>query len=331
MPAPVRLASSQMLVSSLDPKSQDQHSSPLATPLTSANCLQRDSPGNHTAMSHSIIPAELQLDKQELHDFVDETSKWPMEDKDDVTKYTTVFWYCCQPLIALGHMSLGECEELYLQGFHPDVRARFPPDFKQEMRDILQSPLPQAAHSSEILPAPSSPARTPPPPTPETPTSSTDFVASAPALSAAPAPAPSPVSDLVAPPPSLGRPKGPRHALATPTPPTSAVPAIRRSFSVSPLPPACNVSPPPPAPKHPTLVPPPPPVCKVSVTDCPAYFIFSFLFRLSRTVSVRDSGPLCPLLLTYRWTDLAFSRDFHTFPYASLSLHDLLWSSPAFW
>jgi len=31
-----------------------------------------------------------------------------------------------------------------------------------------------------------------------------------------------------------------------------------------------------------------------SVTDCPAYFIFSFLFRLSLSTSVRDPGPLCP-------------------------------------
>jgi len=35
---------------------------------------------------------------------------------------------------------------------------------------------------------------------------------------------------------------------------------------------------------------------RASVTDCPAYLIFSFLFRLSRSDSVRDSGPPCPLL-----------------------------------
>jgi len=191
MPAPVRPASSQVPVSFLNPNYQDQYSSPLATPFPSAQSLQRDSPRCFTrnvqplppedlsfalphpstpsdlaAMSHSIIPAELQLDKQELRNLVDKTSQWGMEGEDDVKEYTTVFWYCCQPLIALGHMSLGECEELYLQGFHPDVCARFPPDFKQEMRDILQSPLPQAAHSSEIPPAPSSPACTPLPPTP---------------------------------------------------------------------------------------------------------------------------------------------------------------------
>jgi len=290
MPAPVRPASSQVPVLFLNPNYQDQYSSPLATPFPSTQSLQRDSPRCFTrnvqcllpedlsfalphpstpsdlaAMSHSIIPTELQLDKQELHNLIDKTSQWCMEGKDDIKEYTTVFWYCCQPLITLGHMSLEECKELYLQGFHPDVCARFPPDFKQEMWDILQNPLPQVAHSSEILPAPLSPAHTPPPPTPEMLTLSTDFVASTPALSTAPAPVPSPVSDLIAPPPSLSPPKGPCHALATPMPPTSAMPMICHLFSVLPLPPAHNISLLPPTPKHPTLVLPPPllPVRKV--------------------------------------------------------------------
>jgi len=73
------------------------------------------------------------------------------------------------------------------------------------------------------------------------------------------------------------------------------------------------------------------PRCYKCCHGLPRLLHFSFLFRLSHIVSVRDSGPLCPLLLTYRWTALAFSRDFHTLPSASLSFRDLLWSSPTFW
>jgi len=155
MPAPVRPASShQVPVSS--PKSSEPASSPLATPFPFAQSLQRDSPGDHTAMSHSITPAEIQLNEQELYEFVDESSRWRMKDKDDITKYTAVFWYLCDPLVACHYMSLGECEELFLPGFHPDISAQFPPDVKQQFRDILQRPLPQfAAHRSEVLPAPS--------------------------------------------------------------------------------------------------------------------------------------------------------------------------------
>jgi len=34
------------------------------------------------------------------------------------------------------------------------------------------------------------------------------------------------------------------------------------------------------------------------------------------------SGRFAHRLLSYLWTDLAFSRDLHTIPYASLSLFD---------
>jgi len=108
-------------------------------------------------MSHSITPAEIQFDKQELYDFVDESSKWRMNDKGNVTEYAAVFWYLCEPLITFHYMSLGECEERFLQGFHPDIRAKFPPEVtvKQQIRDILQSPPQFAAHSSEVPSVPS--------------------------------------------------------------------------------------------------------------------------------------------------------------------------------
>jgi len=60
-----------------------------------------------------------------------------------------------------------------------------------------------------------------------------------------------------------------------------------------------------------------------NVTDCLTYLILTFLFCPSRSASVHDSGPLCPLL-TYLWIDLAFSRDFHIRPCVPLSLVLLL-------
>jgi len=65
-----------------------------------------------------------------------------------------------------------------------------------------------------------------------------------------------------------------------------------------------------------------------TVTDCPAYLIFSFLFRLSRSVSVRDFGPLCPLL-TYLSMDC--SCIFQRLPYVSLSFRFVPWPSLTFW
>ena len=73
------------------------------TSFPSTQSLQKDFPGDHTALSHSIIPAELQLDKQELHDLVNKTSRWRMEDKDDVKKYTMVFWYWQLVLLPVPH------------------------------------------------------------------------------------------------------------------------------------------------------------------------------------------------------------------------------------
>jgi len=53
--------------------------------------------------------------------------------------------------------------------------------------------------------------------------------------------------------------------------------------------------------------------------DCPAYLTFSFLFRLLILFSSVTPGRFAHHLHTYLWTDLAFSRDFHTFPLASVS------------
>jgi len=135
-------------------------------------------------MSHSITPAEIQRDKQDLYDFVDESSKWRMKDKGNVTEYAVVFWYLCEPLITFRYMSLGECEELFLQGFHPDIRAKFPPEVKQQIRDILQSPPHFAAHSSEVPSVPSPSTSAPSPPVPEMLTPPTDLATSAPAAPA---------------------------------------------------------------------------------------------------------------------------------------------------
>ena len=179
-------------------------------------------------MSHNITPAEIQLDKQELYEFVDESSKWRMKDKGDVKKYATVFWYCCDPLIAFHYMSLGECEDLFWQGFHPDTHVQFPPDAKQQTRDILQ----RTPSNCQAPPTSSSPAHTPSPPAPKTPTSLVNLVASAQVAPADPSPTPSTF---------------PR----TPTLSTALMPSL--PSSVSPPSPACNVSPPP-TPKQPSAV-----------------------------------------------------------------------------
>jgi len=59
------------------------------------------------------------------------------------------------------------------------------------------------------------------------------------------------------------------------------------------------------------------------VTDCPAYLILSFLFCLLVPFLSVTLGRFAPRLCTYLWTVLAFSRDFHTIPYASISLYGL--------
>jgi len=55
----------------------------------------------------------------------------------------------------------------------------------------------------------------------------------------------------------------------------------------------------------------------LDVTDCPAYFIGTFLFRLPVPFPSVTPGRFAHRLLSYLWTALAFSRDFHTIPYAS--------------
>ena len=169
-------------------------------------------------MSHSTTPTKIQLDKQELHEFVNKSSKWCMKTKGDVKEYATIFWYCCNPLITSHYMSLGECEELFWQGFHPNTRAQFPPDAKQQIWDILQ--------------------RTP----------TNDLVASTPAAPANPSPSLPPASDLIT---------CPWPALATTTPLTSAAPMLCHPISVLPPSPAHNILLLPPTLKQPSSVPPP--------------------------------------------------------------------------
>ena len=60
----------------------------------------------------------------------------------------------------------------------------------------------------------------------------------------------------------------------------------------------------------------------MSRTD-PAYFILSFLFRLFVPFPSVTPGRFAHRLLSYLWTALAFSRDFHTIPCASPISSDL--------
>jgi len=64
-----------------------------------------------------------------------------------------------------------------------------------------------------------------------------------------------------------------------------------------------------------------------NVTDCPAYLTLSFLFRLSRSVPVRDSRPLCPLLA---YLSMDCSCIFQRLPYVSLGFPLVPWSSMTF-
>jgi len=125
-------------------------------------------------MSHSTTPTKIQLNKQELHEFVNKSSKWHMKTKGDVKEYATIFWYCCNPLITSHYMSLGECKERFWQGFHPDTHAQFPPNAKQQIWDILQrTPINNLVASMPAAPADPSPS----------PPSASDLVASMPPLS----------------------------------------------------------------------------------------------------------------------------------------------------
>jgi len=67
---------------------------------------------------------------------------------------------------------------------------------------------------------------------------------------------------------------------------------------------------------------PPPP--STSVTDCPAYQIPSVLFRSLIPFPSVTLGRFALAYLTYLWTALAFSRDFHTILYASIPFLDVL-------
>ena len=121
MPAPVRPASSQMLVLSLNPKFQEPYSVPSVTPLTSAHCLRRDSPGNSSTTTRSRVS------KQELHDLIDWSSTRPMEDEDDVADYFDDFRTLADPLVSSCRMSRRECNKLFWQGFHADDRTMLYP------------------------------------------------------------------------------------------------------------------------------------------------------------------------------------------------------------
>jgi len=56
----------------------------------------------------------------------------------------------------------------------------------------------------------------------------------------------------------------------------------------------------------------------ISVTDCPTYLTFPFPFCTSVLLPSITPGHLAHCLLSYLWTALAFSRDFHTTPYVSI-------------
>jgi len=66
------------------------------------------------------------------------------------------------------------------------------------------------------------------------------------------------------------------------------------------------------------------------VTDCLAYLTFLFPILSSCSLPSVTPGRFALRLLNYLWTVLAFSRDFHTILYASISFHGLLQCSLTF-
>ena len=63
------------------------------------------------------------------------------------------------------------------------------------------------------------------------------------------------------------------------------------------------------------------------VTDCPAYLTFSFLFHNLHSISVCDSGPLCPTLTKL---PMDYSCVFLRLPYGSICFYLFLSPSIAF-
>ena len=82
---------------------------------------------HHTAMSYSHRSTWRSTDKQGLYEFIDQSSKWLIEDEDNVSRYFEHFQTLSNPLIYFGFISKSECNQLFWQGFHPNNCAMLLP------------------------------------------------------------------------------------------------------------------------------------------------------------------------------------------------------------
>ena len=80
-----------------------------------------------TAMPYSHRSTRRSTDKRGLYEFVDRSSKQPIEDEDDVSQYFEHFQTLSKPLIYFGFIFRSECNQLFWQGFYPNDRARLLP------------------------------------------------------------------------------------------------------------------------------------------------------------------------------------------------------------
>jgi hypothetical protein len=81
----------------------------------------------HITMAHASIHEQMQPVKRELHNFVDWSSKLPMEDEEDFAGYFERFRSLGDRLLFFRAMSKWECNKLFWQGLHPKDRAALYP------------------------------------------------------------------------------------------------------------------------------------------------------------------------------------------------------------
>src|SRR5712691_1333629 len=173
MAAPVRLASFyQMPVSS---PSKLYCSGSVISHIFGQR-LRRDSLG-----FDSFTPFQLRTDKQELYDLVDWASTWHIDwaskphtnVETEIARYFEDFMLLSGPLVFFRYMSKTKCAELFLQGFHPDVRAKIRHILGYEVLPPPTQNCPSSVSSSPLPPLPSplppSPPLSSPPPSPPTP------------------------------------------------------------------------------------------------------------------------------------------------------------------
>jgi hypothetical protein len=64
-------------------------------------------------MSSSCRSIQRPTDKQELYEFINWSSRHPMEDEDDIAQYFRKFKALSKPLLYFNSMSRTECDKLF--------------------------------------------------------------------------------------------------------------------------------------------------------------------------------------------------------------------------